>query len=211
MVPTARCGSWQSMRPTNPHFVKPWRIMRLNESRSREPWKGANGQVVIFDYDLDGRLQPRGMPGAKDTSRAAMPEITTESLQRELSERACDARTEALVRLDASTVSKTTAVRAPTDNTPQTSLLVFVVILRLGEVAGQAERPAGQRQSPGSRQPTPKEKRTRLVIVSDVSAKVEEALFGNRCEYLRPEWSARVGAEATHGQRNDADDRLALV
>src|SRR6266568_4206031 len=170
------------MWPANPHIVEPWRILRFNESRLREPWKGVNGQAVIFDFHLDRRLQPPVMPCAKDTSCATMPEITAEPLECELGERACDARTEALIRPDLSMVSKATVPRAPTDNTPQTSLLVFVMILRPGEIAGQAERPDGQRQSPRSRQPAPKEKRTRLVLVSDVSAKVKEALFGNRSE-----------------------------
>src|SRR6266536_138367 len=136
------------MRPTNPHIVEPWRIMRFNESRFREPWKGANGQAVIFNFDLDGRFQPTRMPCAKDTSRAAMPEITAEPLQCELSERACDAGPEALWRPDVCMVSKAPRLRAPMDNTPQTSRLVFVVILRFREVASQAERSVGQRQSP---------------------------------------------------------------
>src|SRR6266571_721251 len=185
--------------------------MRLNESRIREPRKGTNHQAVVFDFDLDGCLHPRGMPCAKNTPRAPVPEITTESLQRELSKRARAARTEALARLDVSTIGEAAARRAPTDNAPQTSVLVFVMILGPGEIAGQAERSDGQRQSPWPRQPAPKEKRTGLVVVSNVSAQVEEALFGNRCEQLRPERSGRVGAEATHGQHNEADDRSALV
>ena len=136
------------MRSTNPHIVEPWRIMRPDESRFCQPRERANGQGALFDFDLDDRLQPSWMPCAKDTSRSPMPKITAVSLQRELSKRARAARTETLVRLDLSTVSKATASRAPADNAPQTSSLVFVMILRLGEVAGQAERSSGQRQSP---------------------------------------------------------------
>src|SRR5689334_13503190 len=107
------------MRPTDPHLVEPWGIMRLNKSCFREPRKGTNHQAVVFDFDLDGRLPPRGMPCAKNTPRAPMPEITTESLQCELSKRARAARTEALARLNVSAISEAAARRAPTDNAPQ--------------------------------------------------------------------------------------------
>src|SRR5688572_10438097 len=117
----------QSMRPTHPHIVEPRRIMRLDQSRFGEPWKGANHQAVVFDFNCDGCLQPRGMPRSKDAAAAAMPEITSEPLQRELSERAGDARIEGLARLKMPLITKTTALRAATNNTPQTSYLVFVV------------------------------------------------------------------------------------